>query len=111
MSLLSVLWKGGRPLRFSEIEEKLHEMFQPERISAKVLSERLAELSDLAIVNRERDFFTPKAVFYSLTDFGESLEDLISHLQEIDNELKENARIQVSYANIDNISHNIIAET
>ncbi|OLS25979.1 MAG: hypothetical protein HeimC3_12530 [Candidatus Heimdallarchaeota archaeon LC_3] len=66
-----------------------------EKISAKVLSERLSELTQLAIVVRERDFFNPKFVQYYLTDYGQELRNLINHIRIYEEELLDSERLEL----------------
>ena len=59
LPLLEIFWNDPQSLRFSELENKMKEDVS-ERISAKVLSERLSELTSIGIIHRDRDFFYPK---------------------------------------------------
>ena len=94
LHLLRIFWNDPSPLRFSELEIKMKEEAK-EKISAKVLSERLSELTQLAIVVRERDFFNPKFVQYYLTDYGHELKNLINHIMNYEEELMDSERLEL----------------
>ncbi len=59
------------------------------------LSERLSELTQLAIFVRERDFFNPKFVQYYLTDYGQELRNLINHIRNYEEELMDSERLEL----------------
>ena len=105
LPLLEIFWNDPQSLRFSELENKMKEDVS-ERISAKVLSERLSELTGMGIIHRERDFFNPKHVMYNLTELGESLRDLFDVIKNFDDEL---SLAQNSVTEYDTISNNVIA--
>ncbi|MHA1991501.1 MAG: winged helix-turn-helix transcriptional regulator [Candidatus Hodarchaeales archaeon] len=93
LPLLNIFWNDPSPLRFSELEIKMKEEAN-EKISAKVLSERLSELASLAIIVREKDFFNPKYVQYYLTDYGHELKNLIKYIQNYEDELHNSDRLE-----------------
>lgn len=82
LSILSKRWVGliiyqllDGPKRFSDLEHDIH-------LSAKVLSERLKQLEQEGIVQRDVFPDTPVRIEYSLTTMGKSMKpvlDEISH--------------------------------
>lgn len=64
-----------RPRRFSEINEVV------QRLSDRVLSERLKELEDEGIVERHVYPETPVRIMYSLTPKGHDLERALNEIQ------------------------------
>jgi|SRR5690554_158278 len=81
ISLLSQRWTAlviyqllSGPQRFSEIQSAIG-------ISGKVLSERLKELEEKEIVNREVIPKTPVVITYSLTEKGRSMEPIIRTIE------------------------------
>lgn len=81
MGLLSQRWTGlivyqllSGPQRFCSIESSIG-------VSGRVLSERLKDLENEGIVNREVFPETPVRIEYSLTDKGISLEPLMREME------------------------------
>ena len=81
MGILSQRWTGliiyqllSGPQRFSTIETSIG-------ITGRVLSDRLKELENQGIVNREVYAETPVRIEYSLTDKGFSLEPLLREIE------------------------------
>lgn len=74
------LQAGAR--RFSELE---HDM---KPISAKVLSQRLKELEEKGVVNRQVMNTSPPSVEYSLTDLGRELVPAIEAIAQVGFKLK-----------------------
>ncbi len=64
-----------RPARFCELHRALP------RISGRVLSERLSELTDSGLATREVDPGPPIAATYALTTRGRALEPVIEALR------------------------------
>jgi len=82
MTILSQRWTGliiyqllSGPQRFCSIESAIG-------ISGRVLSERLKDLENEAIVKREVYPETPVRIEYSLTDKGEALEPLMRKIED-----------------------------
>lgn len=81
MSILSQRWTGliiyqllGGPQRFCSLESSIG-------VSGRVLSERLKDLENEGIVNREVFPETPVRIEYSLTDKGVALEPLMRDIE------------------------------
>lgn len=81
MGILSQRWTGliiyqllSGPQRFSTIESSIG-------ITGRVLSDRLKDLENQGIVNREVYAETPVRIEYSLTDKGFSLEPLLREIE------------------------------
>jgi DNA-binding HxlR family transcriptional regulator len=81
MSLLSQRWTGmiiyqllAGPQRFCTIESAIG-------VSGRVLSERLKDLENEGIVNREVYPETPVRIEYSLTEKGLALEQLMKEIE------------------------------
>ncbi|MBZ5749251.1 MULTISPECIES: winged helix-turn-helix transcriptional regulator [Metabacillus] len=81
MGILSQRWTGliiyqllSGPQRFSTIETSIG-------ITGRVLSDRLKDLENQGIVNREVYAETPVRIEYSLTDKGFSLEPLLREIE------------------------------
>ncbi|PLR84816.1 winged helix-turn-helix transcriptional regulator [Bacillus sp. V33-4] len=81
MSILSQRWTGliiyqmlSGPQRFCTIESAIG-------VSGRLLSERLKELENQGIVNREVFPETPVRIEYSLTEKGLSLEPLMREIE------------------------------
>jgi DNA-binding HxlR family transcriptional regulator len=72
--LVHIVWFLGRArtLRFAELQRQL-----PGRVSAKVLSRRLKQLEQLAIVDREDKGTKLPHVIYRLTPYGRRLDSLL----------------------------------
>ena len=83
MSILSQRWSGliihqmmnGHPQRFSEIESSLP-------ISGRVLSERLKDLEQAGIVQRDVYPETPVRIEYSLTEKGHALKPVLQSIED-----------------------------
>lgn len=82
MTILSLRWTGliiyqllSGPQRFCSIESAIG-------ISGRVLSERLKDLENEAIVKREVYPETPVRIEYSLTDKGQALEPLMRKIED-----------------------------
>jgi DNA-binding HxlR family transcriptional regulator len=82
MTILSQRWTGliiyqllSGPQRFCSIESAIG-------ISGRVLSERLKDLENEAVVKREVYPETPVRIEYSLTDKGEALEPLMRKIED-----------------------------
>jgi DNA-binding HxlR family transcriptional regulator len=82
MTILSQGWTGliiyqllSGPQRFCSIESAIG-------ISGRVLSERLKDLENEAVVKREVYPETPVRIEYSLTDKGEALEPLMRKIED-----------------------------
>ncbi|MCP8616192.1 winged helix-turn-helix transcriptional regulator [Salirhabdus salicampi] len=82
MQLIGKRWTGlilykllNGPQRFSEVESSLP-------ISGRILSERLKELEEEKIVNRNVYAEVPVRVEYTLTEKGQELEPVIRHIQD-----------------------------
>ncbi|MBT2679923.1 helix-turn-helix transcriptional regulator [Bacillus sp. ISL-35] len=82
MTILSQRWTGliiyqliSGPQRFCSIESAIG-------ISGRVLSERLKDLENEAIVKREVYPETPVRIEYSLTDKGKALEPLMRKIED-----------------------------
>ncbi len=83
MSILSQRWSGliihqmmnGHPQRFSEIESSLS-------ISGRVLSERLKDLEQAGIVQRDVYPETPVRIEYSLTEKGHALKPVLQSIED-----------------------------
>ncbi len=60
-----------RPMGFSELQREVH------HISDKVLSDSLEDLREKGVVQKEVITDKPKEVEYSLTEVGESLQEVI----------------------------------
>ena len=69
ISIIAVLLTG--PRGFNEMKEEIN------GISAKMLSKELQELEVNDLIMREVQNTKPITVEYSITDYGETLEDLI----------------------------------
>lgn len=81
MGILSQRWTGliiyqllSGPQRFSTIETSIG-------ITGRVLSDRLKDLENQGLVNREVYAETPVRIEYSLTDKGFSLEPLLREIE------------------------------
>ncbi|RDU38042.1 transcriptional regulator [Neobacillus piezotolerans] len=81
MGLLSQRWTGliiyqllSGPQRFCTIESSIG-------VSGRVLSERLKDLENEGIVNRQVYPETPVRIEYSLTDKGKALEPLMKDIE------------------------------
>ena len=76
--LLHIVWFLGRneTLRFAELRRQL-----PGRISAKVLSARLKQLEELAIVERQEKGAKPPHVIYRLTPYGRAIDHFLADIE------------------------------
>ena len=82
MNVISQRWSGliiyqmmnGEPKRFSEIEASLP-------ISGRVLSERLKDLEQAGIIQRDVYPETPVRIEYSLTDKGRALQPVLQSIE------------------------------
>lgn len=72
-SVLETLQKG--PARFTTLEKVL-------KVSPRTLSERLKELEEQGVVNRQAFPEVPPRVEYSLTEKGEALKPLLDSVGE-----------------------------
>ncbi|WP_019645202.1 winged helix-turn-helix transcriptional regulator [Novispirillum itersonii] len=97
MSLLGGAWTpniiwylSGGPRRFSELRHDIP------AISAKMLSTRLRDLEDRAIVIRQVMPTSPPSVEYSLTPLGRELLPAIQTIAEIGHKLKVQAQMQAA---------------
>lgn len=97
MSLLGGAWTpniiwylSGGPRRFSELRHDIP------AISAKMLSTRLRDLEDRAVVIRQVMPTSPPSVEYSLTPLGRELLPAIQTIAEIGHKLKVQAQIQAA---------------
>jgi DNA-binding HxlR family transcriptional regulator len=63
-----------RPCRYSELRRLLP------KLSDKILTERLLELTDRGLIVKSRARTTASVVIYSLTETGESLRNVLGHL-------------------------------
>lgn len=61
-----------RPMGFNELQREVH------HISDKVLSDSLEDLCDKGVVEKDVISEKPKEVEYSLTEVGESLQEVIN---------------------------------
>jgi DNA-binding HxlR family transcriptional regulator len=80
--ILHRLMEGG-PAGFNELEVRV------DGISSKVLSESLDDLEDSGLVNREIVNEKPVRVQYSLTETGESLDEVVYAMRDWGNEYLE----------------------
>jgi len=64
----------AEPLRFSELEERLH------TVSGKVLSESLEDLEEKGLVDRSVSEERPVQVEYRLTEYGAALRPVIEEM-------------------------------
>jgi DNA-binding HxlR family transcriptional regulator len=71
--LVHIVWFLGQmeSLRFAELQRRLP------GVSAKVLSARLKQLEDLAIIEREDKGTKPPHVVYRLTAYGRSVNEFL----------------------------------
>lgn len=70
-----ILWYlRGKTLRFSELQRLLP------RVTQKMLIQKLRELEEDGIVNREVYPVVPPKVEYSLTEYGETLKPILKQL-------------------------------
>lgn len=97
MSLLGGAWTpniiwylSGGPRRFSELRHDIP------AISAKMLSTRLRDLEDRAVVIRQVMPTSPPSVEYSLTPLGRELLPAIQTIAEIGHKLKVQAQMQAA---------------
>lgn len=81
MEIISKRWSGliihqllNETKRFNELEHAMG-------ISARVLSERLKELEEEGIIQRDVFAETPVRIQYSLTEKGQALEPIIRSLE------------------------------
>lgn len=77
--ILHRILEGG-PAGFNELEVRV------DGISSKVLSESLDDLEDSGLVNREIVNEKPVRVQYSLTETGESLDEVVYAMRDWGNE-------------------------
>lgn len=83
LELIGGKWKGvilynllkGNTLRFGELKKNLPTVTQ------RMLTKQLRELEQDKIINREVFLEVPPRVEYSLTEFGESLRDVVKALE------------------------------
>lgn len=79
-----IIWYlKATPRRFSELKLDI------KGISAKVLSERLKELEEFGVINREVMDTSPPTVEYSLTELGRELQPVIAKIVEVGQKLKK----------------------
>ena len=76
---------GNRTLRFGEISARIP------AISRKVLTEQLKELVNDGILHREKFKETPPRVEYSVTEFGESLKNVLAEMEKWGFEIKKSS--------------------
>ena len=74
---------GERTLRFGEISARIP------AISRKVLTSQLKELVSDGILYRKKYNETPPRVEYSITEFGKSLQNVLSEMEKWGFELKK----------------------
>ena len=76
---------GDRTLRFGEVSARIP------AISRKVLTSQLKELVNDGILNRKKYNETPPRVEYSITEFGKSLQNVLSEMEKWGFEIKKSA--------------------
>lgn len=78
-----IIWYlKSNPRRFSELKDDIH------GISAKVLTQRLRQLENDAVVERKVVATSPPTVEYSLTDLGHQLGPIIESIAAVGEKLK-----------------------
>lgn len=72
--LLTLIYQG--PMRYGELKRSLP------NITPKMLSSQLKELEDEGLILREEFAEIPPKVIYSMTDYGMSIEPILSQLHD-----------------------------
>jgi DNA-binding HxlR family transcriptional regulator len=80
----NIIWYlGAGPRRFSELKHDLA------GISAKMLTQRLRELTKIGIVNRSEVQTSPPTIEYRLTELGAELKPVLDAIVSVGMRLKE----------------------